>query len=480
MKTTKNAHTLILRPLPNRLLWLEAKRQNGDAQIVSAGSIGLETQEDQSPQDVLHHALRGIKSKMDINWFAGCGIILITPGNIYTARHSKTPPADVDTIHEVAEFEVAETLQIPISEISWDFHRSTHQEEGNEVHLIWAAARKSSISALLSTLPKNVLYPSQVTPDFWAVYETILNRNEDLIKEPTLIVYHDGSHINLLVADQQAIYFTRSVGIPGDADTINHISQLIPIEIQRLLAYVPERFETGSIHNVILCGLNHIPMEELRQLAANHPFQCIHITLDDMDSLLPKPAGLDILPEHFPMLCAMYATLLLGQSGINLMDESDATSWWDVITSEEALPPKPILRRIAMLVGAVIVLWASEMVWFQYAAASYLEEGNDLLRVVNHLKDEETALRAMLRSHIDYDELFLFLSEKLPNDVLVKSLTIDTNSGVDLVLTGGNSQLIQEFVAALNTSPYFKDLVESRAAQENNGYTVYIKGKLRI
>lgn len=480
MKSPKNAHTLVLRPLPDRLLWLEAKRQNGDAQILSAGSMALEAQEDQSPQDVLNNALRHLKSKMEINWFAGCEIILTAPGNIYTARYSKTPPADDDTIREVAAFEVAETLQISSSEIAWDFHRSSHQEEGGDVHLIWTAARKSSISALLSTLPKNVLYPSQVTPDFWAVYETILNRNAELLNEPTLLVYHDGSHINLMAADRQAIYFTRSVGIPGDLDTINQISHLLLTEIQRLLAYVPERFDTGGIHNVILCGLNHLPMEELRLLADRHPFQCIQITVEDMESVLPKPTGMELLPEHFPMICTMYATLLLEQPGINLMDEGDATSWWDVLTAEEALPPKPVLRKIAMLAGAVVVLWLSEMVWFQYAAASYLEEGNDLLRVANHLKDEETALRALLRTHIDYDEMYLFLAEKLPNDVLVKSITIDAKSGVDLVLTGGNGQMVQEFVAALNNSKYFKDLTESRAAQENNGYTVYIKGKLRI
>lgn len=477
MKPEKQAHTIILRPLSNQLLWLEAKRNHDNTEIVSGGSILFDLQENQAPLDALLQALRDLKSKIEINWFAGCEIIMTAPGNLYTARHTKIPPADTNTIREAAAFEVAETLQIPIEDIAWDLHQSSHPQNENEIHLIWAAARKSSISTLLSSLPKSVLFPTQVTPDFWAVYETLLNRNADLLQEPALISYYDGSHLTVFAADQQAVYFTRSVGINSNVDQVD---KALHTEIQRLLGYVPERFETGDIKTLLLCGLNHIPMEHLREIAESHSLQCIQINNQDMERVLPTNTDVDLLPEHFPMLCTAYATMKLNQTGINLMAEDQSTSWWEAVTSEEALPPKPVMKRIAMMAGAVVVLWISQMVWFQYAAASYLEEGRDLLRVAEYLQDEETALRSLLRTNMNYDELFLYLSEELPNDVLVKSISIDAKSGVDLVLTGGNSQLTQTFVEELNRSKYFKDMVESRAANESTGFTVYVKGKLRV
>lgn len=477
MKSEKLAHTIVLRPLANQLLWLEVKRHNGSTSVVSGGSIAFDMQEDDSAQDTLHRALQELKSKIEINWFAGCEIILTAPGNIYTARYTQVPPADEETIREAAAFEVAETLQIPIEEIAWDLHQSSHQGNSHEVSLIWAAARKPSIASLLSTLPKQVLFPTQVTPDFWAVYETLLNRNADLLKEPALVCYYDGSHLSVFAADQQAVYFTRSVGSGGDAQ---HLSHTLQTEIQRLIQYVPERFETGEIQTVLCCGLNHLPLEELRGMAETHSLQCIQINNQDMESVLPIPSGSDLQPAHFPLLCTAYATMILGQPGINLLAEDQGTSWWEHLTSEEALPPKPVLKRIAMMAGAVVVLWISQVLWFHYAAASYLEEGEDLLRVANYLGDEEKALRSMLRTHVNYDDLFVFLSETLPNEVLVKSLSIDTKSGVDMVLTGGNSQMTKEFVEALNRSKFFKDMVESRAAMESSGFTVYVQGKLRV
>ncbi len=472
------AHTIILRLLPDRLLWLEAKHENGEARILSGGTNFFKEEEGQSIEEQRKTALRELKSEIDINWFAGCEIILAPPSNIYTARYSKIPPADENTLREATAFEVAETLQIPIEDIAWGYHKSSTQDDSKDIHLIWAAARKQSVSTLLSAFPKNTLYPTQISPDFWAVYDTLLHRNAELLASPALVSYFDGSHLTLFAADIHAVYFTRCVDVWHEDHAARN--QILKREIERLIAYVPERFATGRIHNVILCGLQNIAHEELRPLARQHAFDCIQITNSDMQSVLPLSTDVELQPAHFSMLCLIYASMQSQTAGINFMEEEDQTKWWETIASQESLPPKPILQRIGLLAGAVMVLWLAELVWFQYAAASYMEDGKDLLRVANYLNNEETALRNLTRSHIDYDELFIFLSGKLPDNVLVKSISLDTNTGVDLVLTGGNSQLIQPFVDELNQSKYFKDLTESRSAMESGGFTVYLKGKLRI
>ena len=77
-------------------------------------------------------------------------MILSVPGNLYTVRHIKTPPADLEHVREMAAFEVAETLQIPLENIAWDYHISSHHHSGSERDLTWVAARKESISSLIA------------------------------------------------------------------------------------------------------------------------------------------------------------------------------------------------------------------------------------------------------------------------------------------------------------------------------------------
>lgn len=200
-----------------------------------------------------------------------------------------------------------------------------------------------------------------------------------------------------------------------------------------------------------------------------------------VDDILPRfnaGDGAGIGPEHFPLLCLAEQSLARGNEGIDLMGrETEAAGWTNWIDAE-VWTSAGVLRKAGALAGLALVLWIGGSVWYNGAVRARLERGEDLLRLAERLQKEERALQQLARTHKDFAGLFLFLAEALPEEVLVKTITLDTEAGVDLVLTGGGRQQTQDIVDRLNQSRFFRDVVEIRSANENDGFTVYLEGGL--
>lgn len=147
---------------------------------------------------------------------------------------------------------------------------------------------------------------------------------------------------------------------------------------------------------------------------------------------------------------------------------------------EAALPSRKFMTTAGGLLAVFLLMWAGKGMWYRQAVAERLERGEDLIQLATRLQREEQGLRQLGRIHVNYADLFLFLAETLPKEILVKTINIDAKTGVDLVLLGGNNQNAVEIQQKINESPYFKDMVVERAAFESDKPVIYMKGKLRI
>ena len=126
------------------------------------------------------------------------------------------------------------------------------------------------------------------------------------------------------------------------------------------------------------------------------------------------------------------------------------------------------------------VLWIGQTLWLNHAAAQRAESGQDLLAQMERLELEEVALRQMAITNVKFADILLFLAEILPERTfLVKSISIDQQTGIEFSLTGGNQQKVNEVIQQMNKNSLFRDVSIDRAVNENDGFTVYFKGKVR-
>jgi len=381
-------------------------------------------------------------------------------------------------------FEVSEALQVPIDEIAWDMLISSRHGESAEKHLLWVATRKEYVDSILAEWPPQALMPTQVTADFWAIYECLLGLDESGFQEPCVIVSQEGDRATLTVANRRAIYFTRSVmltrpQLPAKESSESAKENLLASEIERTLTYVADRFPQGSIRNMILCGFDNWEMQRISQTAESNGLAVTRLGVGEILALFQPAETIEISPDHLAMLCMAYCRLGRDIKGLNLLGEREAPVSWQSLVPEAAIPSREFMVMSGALATLIVAIWIGSHLWFNHAVTSRLKEGQDLLKLAERLQREETALREMTRNHVSFADLFLYLAEMLPAEVLVKSISLDMKTGVDLVLVGGNHQKILEIMDKLNTSPYFRELAESRAVNEKDGFTVYVKGKLK-
>ncbi|MFB3788165.1 MAG: hypothetical protein ACE15F_17530 [bacterium] len=490
IKTQAN-HVVFLQPVANQLTWLETKRDNHRLLVLSAGAQPLrdeETAEGAAPVsnallENLGGALPAVAARLQLGWFTRYEVVFVAPSHRLTARFMDTPACEDDTLRDLVSFEVSEALQIPIDGIAWDYFVSSAHGADPEKHLVWIATRKTFLDQLLSAWPPDVLTPNQVTSDFWAFYEYLLGTDPYALAEPAVLVGQDGERAAITVATRRAIYLTRSVPLTrparfDDANGMETRGLVLALEIERTLSYVADRFPPGSIQSMVVCGFDEWPLDPVQETAARNGLRLSRLRLPDVAARF-ETGDADLSAAHLALLCMAHGRLASEIPGPNLLQVEPAGISWGSFIPEAALPSRKFLTTAGGFLVVFLLLWAGKGMWYRQAVAERLERGVDLIKLATRLQKEEQGLRQLERIHVDYAELFLFLAETLPKEILVKSINLDAKTGVDLVLLGGNNQSAVEIQQKINESPYFKDMVVERAAFENDKPVIYMKGKLR-
>ncbi len=495
MKVKRAKHSILLQTVSDFLYWLEVKLEEEDLQVLGGGKISLlppenddsESEEETlSPEDLFRKAVISIQKQSHVGWMSNYEVLYIVPFHRMTARFLETPPTEDENIRELAAFEVAEALQVPIEEIAWDMHLSSRHGDEPEKQLLWTATREEFVDSILDSWPPNHLVPTQLTADLWAVYELILGEDETVLSDPAVIVSQEGEYATLMVADEKAIYYTRSVNLDrpspgsGGAPVAEMKERVLALEIERTLSYASGRFPQGTIHTMVLCGFEDWALERIQEMANQRSLRVTRITLDDIKTLFQVADETALEQAHFSMLSIAYCRLDRELDGLELLDKGEESKSWHSYVPEAALPSNQFLYMAGGLAAAILALWIGNWIWFNSAVSSRLMEGQELIRLADSLHKEEIGLRQLSQTDVNYGDLFVFLSENLPSQVLVKSISLDTKTGVDLILTGGNNQTVVEIVDTLNKSKFFRNIVEERAVVEQDGFTVYLKGKLKL
>ncbi len=470
-------HTILLQIVSNRIVWLESEKKEDGIHILGRGQVSMDPDEVDAADDQqrLQFALDAISKELHLGWFTRYDIVFLVPSHRLTARFVEIPPTDGEHIGELVEFEVSETLQVPIEQISWDLLVSSKHEETTDNHLMWVAAKKEYLDTLLSHWPQNVLFPTQITPVFGAVYEHLLDSHFDQLQEPTLLIVREGEHADLAVVTQRAVYFNRSVPLtrPNPNDPCANLLG----EINRTLAYLSDRFPQGAIQGLLFVGFEDWDLTCLEQDAFQHELGASQLALEDMYPLFEwSVTGLQ--SEHLPLLCHAYTRHHLNQMGPNLLKEKPKKSTWKAWTPETAIPMKQFGTIASSLIAAFLLLWVGQNMWLSYAAADRAQKGQELLRLADRYKQEESGLRAMAMNDIKYADVLLFLSKTLPEKILAQSISLDQKNGIELALQGGDQNSVVEVIEKMNQSKLFRDVTLDRAANERDGFVVYLSGTL--
>ena len=494
MKLRKPSNRLVLlQNLSDRLVWLEVKKDNEKLRIMGGGVEPFFTLDDgdeiqlpaDTPLDRLKSAIEAVYQRIHAGWLTQKDVVYIVPSHRLTARFLETPPASDDTIRDLVAFEVSEALQVPIDGIAWDMILSSDHGKSEEKHLLWIATRREYIEGLLNSWPDNVLVPTQLTADFWAYYEFLLNIAPHNLQEPTILITQEGNRATISVVNRRAIYFTRSitlaraVQISEEANPESQKERQLAMEIQRTMTYVSDRFPSGTIKEMVVCGFESWDQSQLDGIAEQYNCVMNRLTSEDVMHLLTGDIK-HLQPEHLSLICMAYCHIQQTIIGPTLLEEKEEKADWHSLIPAAVLPSQKFMLTAASLLAGFIFLAVLQYLWYTHAVSTRLQQGNSLLKLADRLKSEETGLRSLTQTNINYAELFMFLAETLPEGVLVKSISIEAKSGVEMVLAGGNHQTITDVIDKFNSSPYFREFSETRAVNEQEGFTVYLRGKLKV
>jgi len=469
-------HTLIFQVVSGKLVWLEAETEGENVIVLSSGVRTLKNDEEEHSDDQSRFkaALESISPEIRLKMFTRYDVLFTAPSQRITARYLETPPTDEENLEELIEFEVSEALQIEPDEIAWDSIRSSQHGQGEIKHLLWVATRKDYINTLLKAWPRDFYTPTRITTDLGPVYEYLLHVHPDQIQDPALLVIAEGERANLAIVTPQAIYFSRSVLIQKPNQDAE---EALAAEITKTLAYVSERFPQGSIKNVIAFGFDEWDLSAVEEEAYQHGLSASRVLLEDLISEFKIDGGA-LTPEHVPLLCNAYCRHKLQRNGVNLIKEKPKESAWQSWVPEATMPWKQFGTIAGACVGAFIVLWLGQIAWLSYAASDRSQSGQDLLKLADRLLQEEEALQTYVRSDVHYGDVLIFLSENLPENMLVQSINLSDENGIELALSGGNQQMVVEVIEKMNNHRLFRDVTLDRAANENDGFTLYLKGRL--
>lgn len=493
MKLLKPSNRLILlQNLSDRLVWLEVKKDTDKLRIIGGGVEPFFTLEDgdeiqlpaDTPLDRLKTAIEAVYQRTHAGWLTQQEVIYVVPSHRLTARFLETPPTSEDNIRDLVAFEVSEALQVPIEGIAWDMILSSDHGNSEEKHLLWIATRREYIEGVIGAWPDNTLVPTQLTADFWAYYEFLLHIGPHNLQEPTILITQEGNRATISVANRRSIYFTRSVTlartvlISEEANPESLKERQLAMEIQRTLAYVSDRFPAGTLKEMIVCGFENWDQSQLEGIADQYNCTVTRLTLEDVNDFLSGDLS-HLQPEHLSLICMAYCHIQQMIAGPSLLEEKEEKTDWQSLIPHAVLPSNKFILTAGSLFAALAVIVLFQYLWYSHAVSSRMQQGNTLLKLADRLKSEETGLRACIQTNVNYADLFLFLAETLPEGVLVKTISIDLKNGVDLVLVGGNHQMVTDVIDKFNGSPYFREFTETRAVNEQEGFTVYLRGKLK-
>lgn len=464
--------------------------ESGSLTILSAGLEplgGSETEDQVSELDAaaMQASLQAINSKLKLGWMTRHEVIAIAPSHRLTARFLETLSVEEGTLADLVAFEVSEALQVPINDIAWDMLISSKIEGDAKKKLLWIAARKGYIDNLLSVWPKDRLSPTQITPDFWGYYEYLLETDSSHLSETSLLISREGDRATITIADRSAIYLTRSVPLKRpprqgtELEGEDSEEYALAMEIERTLFYAADRSAPEAPKRMICCGFEDWKLDRLQMVADGNGLALAHLTRNGvLESFAHYP---DIISQdHLPLLCIAFCQLKQGILGPNLLEIEEEPREWKSYIPDVAIPSRKFVTIGGGLLALFLALWIGKSAWFNSAIEARLSRGEELIRLSNKLQKEEIALRQLTRTNLDYAGMFLFLAKTLPEGVFVKNLTIDSKTGLEMTLTGGNNQQAVDLMAKLNESDFFREMVVDRSVVEKDGFAIYLKGKMKF
>jgi hypothetical protein len=255
------------------------------------------------------------------------------------------------------------------------------------------------------------------------------------------------------------------------------------MEIERTLFYAADRFPEGTLQHMILFGFDNWNLEQIEMSAEGNNIQLQNFSIQTILESLSLQHD-DITEHHSALLCHAYCHLQLELDGPNVLEESEERFSWDQMIPEASLPSQKFLTTIGVMASLFLILWIGKGYWFHSAMQSRVQKSDSLIKLSSYLKREELGLQKMIRGHLDYSELYIFLSDVLSDDttrnVLVKNLSLDAKTGVELALIGANHTNAVTILEKLNSSQYFRNIYIDRSVVEKQGLTIYLKGKLRV
>lgn len=488
MKKTANvSHLVILQAAADRLIWLEVVRDKEKLDLLGAGIEPYPTTDPEdenapvSDEDRLRAAISRVSERLHIGWLTNHEIILIGPDNRLTARYLETPPAADDEIDELVSFEVAETLQVDVEEIAWDSLISSAHGESAEKRLLWVAARKEYIHRLLEAWPPGTLSPDRVSTSFWGLYEFLLEREPSRLLRPGLIVVKSNGNATILIADQRAVYLMRSVRLTRshDADLCaEEMLRALAQEIRRTISFAGDKISTDHPYHIMLCGFEDLSLESLSGVLGNENAVLCRVSHQDASPLFGGKTG-DLSGEHLPLLCSAYSILGRDLPCLDLLPEDESRPVWGANLLEQLQPARWFVTSAAAMLGFILILWIGGAIWHRHAVAERLQAGEELIQVVERLQREQRALEELIRTDIDIGDLFILLSEVLPDRVLVGNINIDEQRGITFSISNANNQQALDIIERLNNSPMFREVVTDRVTVEQRGMVIYLKGQLQ-
>ncbi len=477
-------HVILFHIVSDRLLWLEARESEHLPIILSAGSESLipTEEESQESQEVdLGKTIKNVMDRLHFGWLSKPAMILVAPNYRLSTRFMETPPTDMENVRELVSFEVSEGLQVSLDEIAWDMLISSRHGEEEVKHLIWVATRKNFIDSLIHDWNENGVILDQVTPDFWAIYEFLLNLEEESLLEPTVIVSREGEdRATITVANRRSVYLNRSVTLtrPGQSSDAAQKERMLSIELERTLTYVSDRFAKGMIHDLIICGFEDWSLEAIQETARKNDITMNHLVVDDVLRFFASQEG-RFESQHLSLLCLAYCQLHLNIKGLNLLDIGEEKVSWKTVFQEFSTPSRNFLAVGGSMLALVFFLWVGGGIWYSNAVDERMNQGEDLFQLALQLQKEEQILKQMVSEDVNYGDILMFLSETLPKGVMVKSINMNNSQReIEIGLTGINHQRTIEIIPQLNECQQLRNVELDRSVNESGGFIIYLKARL--
>ncbi len=283
-------------------------------------------------------------------------IAVALPGQSTFSRIIKVAPVEGRKFEDVIQYEAANQIPFPITDVRWDYYKvERHYEPGEEVEVGIFAVKHEVVNELMSHFDAAKLHVDLVTSAPLALYNLAVYEMD--IPEQAVVVDIGADHTDLVIIDGNRCY-VRNLGIAGNDITralqdefsisfaeaeilkkevgkskqqervfgvMQPVLRRLAEQVSRSLTYYKR--QTGSTSNfehLVLLG-NATKLEGLARFFAETLDMRVHGFFDimriDLDKDLARDsARVDVLQEHLPSLAVAMGLALqaIGAARINV------------------------------------------------------------------------------------------------------------------------------------------------------------------